>query len=51
MKRYWGYSVCKIGLRDDFLILLKYIKSNFKEERKALSIYTKYKMKENGITI
>lgn len=46
--RYWGCSAWKIWLRGDFLIL-KHIKGNFKEERNTLSIYTKYKMRENGI--
>lgn len=38
-----------MGPRGDFLILLKNIKGNFKQERSTLSIYTKYKMRENGI--
>lgn len=38
-KRYWGYSVCKIWLRGDFLILLKYVKGNFKEERNTINLY------------
>lgn len=45
----WEGCVRKIGLRGDFLILLKNIKGNFKQERSTLSIYTKYKMRENGI--
>lgn len=48
-RRNWGCSAWKIWLRGDFLILLKYIKGNFKEERNTLSIYTKYKLRENGI--
>lgn len=36
-------------LRGDFLILLKYIKGNFKGERNTLSIYIKYNKRKNGI--
>lgn len=40
-KEYWVYTVCKIWPRGDFLILLKYLKANFKEERNTLPIFTK----------
>lgn len=38
-------------LRGDFLMLLKYLKGNFKEQRNTLSIYTKYKMKKMGLNL
>lgn len=39
--RNWGLLSLEICLRGDFLILLKYIKGNFKGERNMLSIYNK----------
>lgn len=48
-KEYWIYTACKIWPRGDFLILFKHLKANFKEERNTLPIFTKYKMRQNGI--